>query len=77
LFLAGVKWPHLDRLQASPNVVSLHIGRDWRTGVGAAVAGCRAAVLPTANQGFSDLAVYEGMALGKPVVSFKVGGIPG
>jgi glycosyltransferase involved in cell wall biosynthesis len=76
LFLAAVIWPHLDRLQASSKVVSMHIGRDWHNGLGAAVAGSRAAVLPTANQGFSDLAVYEGMALGKPVVSFKVGGNP-
>jgi glycosyltransferase involved in cell wall biosynthesis len=76
LFLAGVIWPHLDRLQTNPNVVSMEIGLDWHTGVGAAVAGSRAAVLPTANQGFSDLAVYEGMALGKPVISFKVGGNP-
>ncbi len=76
LYPASVQWPHLNALQSGHNRVTVRTDLRWETGVGTALARSRAAVLPTVNPSFGELAVYEAMAVGKPVIAFKVGANP-
>lgn len=76
LYLWSVQWPHLDRLVSRQNKVSIYTDLRWETGVCSALSQARAAVLPTVNPSFGEFAVYESMALGKPVIAFEVGANP-
>ena len=76
LYFWSQLWPDLDKLRSEKNDVFYTFDLHWDTGVKAALARARAAVLPTVNPSFGELAVYEAMALSKPVVAFRVGANP-
>ncbi len=76
LYLWSGLWDGVYQLRSDQNTVQVNTEKTWKTGLHAAVASARAAVLPTVNRSFGELVVYEAMALGKPVIAFALGANP-